>query len=89
MGRYIDDLTCLDEKLIVGVDGGQHSGRQLRDSERDGGLGSQGHRVLRFWNNHVLNDVEAVKKAVSGNTGGTLTLTLSQTLGEGTSLAWH
>ena len=35
MGRYIVDLVCLEERLIVEVDGGQHSGQQKYDSERD------------------------------------------------------
>ena len=64
LGRYIVDLVCLEEKLVVEVDGGQHSGRQLYDSERDKWLESQGYRVQRFWNNEVLDDIEAVKEAI-------------------------
>ena len=64
LGRYIVDLICLEERLIVEVDGGQHSGRQMYDSERDQWLGSQGYRVLRFWNNQVLNEIDAVKEAI-------------------------
>ena len=64
VGRYIVDLTCLEERLIIEVDGGQHSVQELYDSERDEWLKSQGYRVLRFWNNQVLNDIEAVKDAI-------------------------
>ena len=64
LGRYIVDLICLEEKLIVEVDGGQHSGQQMYDSERDEWLESQGYRVLRLWNNQVLNEIEAVKEAI-------------------------
>ena len=64
MGRYIVDLVCLEEKLIVEVDGGQHSVQKAYDSDRDEWLESQGYRVLRFWNTQVLNEIEAVKEAI-------------------------
>ena len=64
LGRYIVDLICLEENLIVEVDGGQHSEQQNYDSERDDWLESQGYRVLRFWSNQVLSDVEAVKEVI-------------------------
>ena len=64
LGGYIVDLICLEQKLIVEVDGGQHSGQHKYDLERDEWLESQGHRVLRFWNNQVLDEVEAVKAAI-------------------------
>ena len=64
LGKYIVDLICLEERLIVEVDGGQHSGRQMYDSERDEWLESQGYRVLRFWNNQVLNEIESVKEVI-------------------------
>ena len=51
-------------RLLGEVDGGQHSGQQKYDSERDDWLESQGYRVLRFWNNQVLNEIEAVKEAI-------------------------
>ena len=46
------------------MDGGQHSGQQMYDTERDEWLESQGYRVLRFWNDQVLNNVEAVKDVI-------------------------
>ena len=64
LGRYIVDLICLEAKLIVEVDSGQHSGQQLYDSERDEWLESQGYRVLRFWSTQVLNETEAVKEVI-------------------------
>ena len=64
LGRYVVDLICLEEKLIVEVDGGQHSAQQMYDLERDKWLESQGYRVLRFWNNQVLNDTEAVGETI-------------------------
>ena len=51
---------CLSEKLIVEVDGGQHAEEVERDEERTRWLESRGYRVIRFWNNEVLRNVEGV-----------------------------
>ena len=60
LGRYIVDFVCLEKRLVVKVDGGQHSCQIAYDSVRSGWLESEGFRVLRFWNNEVLVDTEAV-----------------------------
>jgi very-short-patch-repair endonuclease len=49
VGKYIADFVCFERRLILEVDGGQHSGSE-RDQVRDAWLTSQGFRVLRFWN---------------------------------------
>ena len=59
IGKYIVDFVCFEAKLIVEVDGGQHNG-SVSDRSRDDWLGSQGFRVLRFWNNEVLQNLEGV-----------------------------
>lgn len=59
LGPYIVDFVCFDAKLIVEVDGGQHS-ENPRDAERDRYFVNQGYRVLRFWNNDVLKNLEGV-----------------------------
>jgi very-short-patch-repair endonuclease len=64
IGKYIVDFVCLEKKLIVEVDGGQHSENVAYDSERTAWLESEGYRVLRFWNNEVLEDVEAVLEVI-------------------------
>ncbi len=57
--RYVVDFVCLRRKLIVEVDGGQHA--ELRqDRIRDACLERLGYRVLRFWNNDVLENSEGV-----------------------------
>jgi len=61
---YIVDFVCLEKRLIIEVDGGQHSEKSLYDSERDEWLKSQGFSVLRFWNHQVLKDIEAVKDLI-------------------------
>lgn len=63
-GRFILDFVCLDAKLIIEVDGGQHSEQAEYDQARVAWLEEQGFRVLRFWNNDVLNNTEAVKQAI-------------------------
>ena len=50
--------------MIVEVDGGQHSEEITYDNERTAWLESEGYRVLRFWNNEVLDDVEIVSEAI-------------------------
>jgi very-short-patch-repair endonuclease len=54
VGNYIVDFVCLEKKLIVEVDGGQHAEQCDYDSERDAWLRQQGYKILRFWNNDVL-----------------------------------
>ncbi|OGB90346.1 MAG: hypothetical protein A3H39_09345 [candidate division NC10 bacterium RIFCSPLOWO2_02_FULL_66_22] len=64
LGRYVVDFVCLEKRLIVELDGGQHAEQVASDAERTAWLESQGFRVVRFWNHHVLNDIEAVKEAI-------------------------
>ena len=59
VGRFIADFICLEARLIVEVDGSQHGG-SLRDSERDQELTRRGFRVLRFWNDDVLRELDSV-----------------------------
>ena len=59
VGRYICDFVCRDRMIVVEADGGQHL-ESKRDEVRDRYLGEQGYRVLRFWNNDVLLNIEGV-----------------------------
>jgi very-short-patch-repair endonuclease len=63
IGQYIVDFACLDARLVVEVDGGQHN-ESTSDVERDAWLRSQKFRVLRFWNNDVLTNPEGVMQMV-------------------------
>jgi very-short-patch-repair endonuclease len=56
---FIADFVCRDRKLVIEVDGGQHS-ENLGDRHRDASLNADGYRVLRFWNNDVLTDLDGV-----------------------------
>jgi very-short-patch-repair endonuclease len=65
LGPYIVDFACLEKKLIVEVDGGQHTEKVDYETERIAWLESQGFRVLRFWNNEVLKEIEVVKEVIA------------------------
>ena len=58
IGPYIVDFICLEHRLIVEVDGGQH--KDDVDAARTEWLQAQGFRVLRFWNNDVLSNPDGV-----------------------------
>ena len=63
IGDYIADFTCLEKKIIVEIDGGQHF-ENKEDDIRDQWLTSQGYRVLRFWNNDVIQNIESVLEII-------------------------
>ncbi|MCH7622317.1 MAG: DUF559 domain-containing protein, partial [Chloroflexi bacterium] len=67
IGPYIVDFVCFEKRLIIEVDGGQHMLQVEDDNTRTEWLRSQGFQVLRFWNNQVLGDVEAVKYMIRNN----------------------
>src|SRR5687768_14522473 len=54
VGRYIADFAAISHRLIVEVDGGQHLDSES-DAQRTAALEQLGYRVMRFWNNDVLN----------------------------------
>ena len=64
IGHYIVDFCAPRKKLIIELDGSQHLEQQEYDEERTKYLETRGYRVLRFWNNHVLNNMDAVLKTI-------------------------
>lgn len=61
IGQYIVDFICLETKLIIELDGSQHvEDQKNNDSIRDLWLTQQGFKVLRFWNNDVLSNMDGV-----------------------------
>ncbi len=64
LGPFIADFLCKQARLIVEVDGSQHAERARKDAERSAYLAAEGYRVLRFWNNEVLHETEAVLDAI-------------------------
>ena len=64
IGYYIVDFVCYEALLIVEADGGQHLEGRENDEVRTQWLNSQGFRVLRFWNNDILLNVEGVLEVI-------------------------
>ena len=65
--RYIVDFICLEKRLVIELDGGQHTTQEAKekDAERDAYLAENGFRILRFWNNDVLSNLSGVLQAIS------------------------
>ena len=62
IGRYIVDFLCYEKKLIIELDGGQHAQDDgiKEDTKRDEYLRNNRFRILRFWNNEVMNNLNGV-----------------------------
>ena len=67
LGNYIVDFICLEKRLIIEVDGGQHMENVDYDLQRDEWLKSQNFKVLRFWNNQILNEIDWVLEVIVKN----------------------
>ena len=65
---YIVDFVCFEARLILEVDGGQHA-ESNRDVERDRMFESQGFRTLRFWNDEVIGNIDAVCETIMREAG--------------------
>src|SRR4051812_4883829 len=64
--RYVVDFCCVDERLIIELDGSQHAARSEEDRSRTHVLESLGYHVLRFWNNDVMQNISGVLEEISG-----------------------
>jgi len=64
LGPYIVDFICMERRIIIELDGGQHAEQMLYDQQRDTWLGGEGYTVLRFWNNEVMQELEAVLEKI-------------------------
>jgi len=60
IGNYIVDFAAPRKKLIIELDGSQHLEQKEYDQERTAFLNSKGYKILRFWNNDVMNNLEGV-----------------------------
>ncbi|MGA8261698.1 MAG: endonuclease domain-containing protein [Arenicellales bacterium] len=61
---YIVDFLCLEERLIVEADGGQHAEQKAYDRKRTAALEAKGYRVMRFWNHEILTELDAVLEQI-------------------------
>jgi very-short-patch-repair endonuclease len=69
VGPYFADFLCFGAKLIVEADGGQHADAAEYDARRTRFLEAQGYRVIRFWNNDVLANLNGVLEQISLSLG--------------------
>ena len=60
IGVYIVDFVCLEKRLIIELDGGQHTEQTEYDEKRSVWLRERGYRVLRYWNHDVLKSTDVV-----------------------------
>ena len=60
------DFVCVERRLVIEVDGAQHADDQDYDQKRTERLRAAGFTVLRYWNNEVLNETDAVVQAIWG-----------------------
>ena len=61
---FIADFACLESKLVIELDGGQHQERIGYDEDRNRRMEAEGFRVLRFWNDQVFRQTEAVLEQI-------------------------
>jgi len=64
LGRYVVDFVCMDARLVIELDGGQHAEQLQEDQQRTEYLGRGGFRVLRFWNDDALMRTEQVLEQI-------------------------
>ena len=64
VGDVLHPHVCLEKRLIVELDGGQHVQREAYDAQRTQWLEGQGFQVLRFWNHEVLEDWDTVEEVI-------------------------
>jgi very-short-patch-repair endonuclease len=64
IGEFIADFACRSLRLAIELDGGQHSENE-RDAARTRVIEAYGYRVIRFWNNEVLENMDGVLQAIS------------------------
>lgn len=65
IGRYIADFCCPERGLVVELDGGQHADQVETDRRRTAFLEQQGFRVLRFWDNDMMQNIDAVLEQIT------------------------
>ncbi|MBV8055993.1 MAG: endonuclease domain-containing protein [Deltaproteobacteria bacterium] len=66
IGPYFADFCCIEQRLVVELDGGQHAEKkeERRDVARSAYLQEQGYRVIRFWNEQVNREMKEVLESI-------------------------
>ena len=60
----IVDFVCRGRKLVIELDGGQHDRQRTQDQLRTQRLNQHGYRVIRFWNNEIINNIKGVLQTI-------------------------
>jgi len=61
---YIADFACIEARVAIELDGGQHADAVRYDEHRTRRIEAKGYRVLRFWNHDVMTSREAVLERI-------------------------
>jgi very-short-patch-repair endonuclease len=61
---FFADFASVEAKVVVEIDGGQHEERGKADHARTKRIEAAGYRVLRFWNNEILSNIEGVLEGI-------------------------
>ena len=66
VGPYFADFLCIEAKLIIELDGSQHATHEAKayDAQRTAFLESEGYYVIRFWNDHVLTNMDGAVRVI-------------------------
>lgn len=64
IGKYIADFACLEKKLVIELDGGQHAWRLEPDRKRDAYLQENGYTVIRFWNHDIIKNMDGALQII-------------------------
>ena len=64
IGPYIVDFCCLERRVVIELDGGQHAAPFARDKRRDRWLETRGYQVVRLWNHEVMANREGALRRI-------------------------
>jgi very-short-patch-repair endonuclease len=73
IGEFIADFCCPESRLVIELDGGQHAERVHRDEWRSALLARDGYRVVRFWNEEIVNNLDGVLQRIVAEMRGLAT----------------
>ena len=64
VGPYIVDFVNFEKRIVIELDGGQHTIEEDRDKKRDAWLKAEGFHILRFWNNELFKNLEGILEVI-------------------------